>query len=229
MCTETHAVGVADADSARCDVIDHPGELVDAQYGHVSARAKASSNLLESLHRARPEVGPDDVRQQAEDALEIRLVRLDESMRQQVKAQVDVVGVRRGDRQISDGGANRDDLDAACLVEADQIVQVGGNVVALEYLGVGQIRRCEFGVRVPDVEDNAGIGGPPVGHGCDACCESAIRRHGQEFTGDLRTGWARSPASTGISAGDTCGRTRRGRARCSPGRTRCDTSGGSAR
>ena len=229
MCAETHAIGVADADSAGCDVVDHPGELVDAQYGHVSASAKASSNLLESLHRARAEVRPDDVRQQTEDALEIRLVRLDESMRQQVQTQVHVVGIRRGDRQISNGGAHRDDLDAACLIEPDQIVQVCGNVVALEDLGVGKIGRCEFGVRVPDVEDNAGIGGPSVGHGCDACCVSAIRRHGQEFTGDLRSDWGRSPGSTRISAGDTCGRTRRGRARCSPGRTRCGTSVGSVR
>ncbi len=88
MRAEADAVGVGDADTGGNDVVDHAGELVDTEDGHRSADAQTRAHGLEVLERARAVVGPHDVREQTEDAVEVESVRLDETVRQQVQAQV---------------------------------------------------------------------------------------------------------------------------------------------
>ncbi len=93
---EAYAVGVADADTGRDDVVGHARELVDARDLDVQAGATgAGADRLEAVDRAGAERRPHDVGQQPEDAVEVLAVRGDEPVRQQVQAQVDVVRVGR--------------------------------------------------------------------------------------------------------------------------------------
>ena len=85
MSPEAHAVGVGDADARRHDVVRHSRELVDT--GHLepqSCAACAQPHLINLLGCHRAERGPRDIGQQAEDAVEVGLVRLDQPPREQV-------------------------------------------------------------------------------------------------------------------------------------------------
>src|SRR5690606_14061462 len=66
------------------------------------------------------EVGPHDVAEQTEHAVEVLPMRLDQAVRQQVQPQVDVVRVGRWLVQFADGGAHSDDLDASVGVRTQQ-------------------------------------------------------------------------------------------------------------
>ena len=115
----------------------HPGCLVDVGHGHRSTRPQLQAGLLETLDRARTMVGPHHVGEQAELAVEVDAVRCDEPVREQMQPQVDVVGVDGGGGDVGDRRADRDDLDAARLVGADQGFEVGGDVGEVEDVGAG--------------------------------------------------------------------------------------------
>ncbi len=110
---EPDPVGVADAHPAREHVVDHPGELVDRVDGHRAAGPQPGADVLEALDLAGAVVGPHDVGQQAEDAVEVGLVGLDQTVGEQVEAQVGVIGVGRRVGQLADPDLDGHDLDIA--------------------------------------------------------------------------------------------------------------------
>jgi hypothetical protein len=73
--SQAHPVGVGDPHAGGHDVVDHAGELVDAEDLSPVPDAAAGPGVLETLDRTRPVVGPDDVGQH-EDALEVDRVGL---------------------------------------------------------------------------------------------------------------------------------------------------------
>ena len=76
---EADPVGVGDPDAARDHVVDHARELVDAVDREMPAGgALDDAQLVDAIGRARPGRRPGDVRQQAEDAVEVGLVRRDQ-------------------------------------------------------------------------------------------------------------------------------------------------------
>ena len=78
------------------DVVGHPRELVDAEHRAPWPRARSRSRvLLEAVDGAGAGVGPHDVGQHAEDAVEVDRVCGDQPVREQVQAQVGVGGVGR--------------------------------------------------------------------------------------------------------------------------------------
>ncbi len=82
-------------------------------------------------------------------------MRLDETVRQQVQAQVDVVSVDGRLRQVRDVGAHHHLLDLARLVVTGEQGEIGRDVRALESRRSGFARLAEGGCRVPRVEDGA--------------------------------------------------------------------------
>jgi hypothetical protein len=92
---EPDPVRVRNSDAAGQDVVDHPRELVDAEHGHRPTQPQPGSHALEPGDRARPVVGPHDVREQPEHPVEVDLVRAHQPVAEQVQAQVDVGRVDR--------------------------------------------------------------------------------------------------------------------------------------
>ncbi len=151
MGTQTHAVGVADAHAGRHHVVGHARELVDAEHLHATVGGhQAQSRRLEVVDRAGTAIGPDDVGQHAEDAVDVHVVRPDQAVREQVQAQVRVGDVGRRRADVDD---RPDDVraHAAVGVHALEGSQRDGYSV---WAGV---RRClaQRRSRVPGVQDDA--------------------------------------------------------------------------
>ncbi len=170
---EADPVGVGDAHARRDDVVDHPGELVHAEDGDRAADAQAGADQLETVDRAGAEVGPHDIGEQAEEAVEVHAVRLHQTVRQQVQTQVGVVRVDRRGRQVGDRGADHNLLDLTGLVVTGQQREVRRNVGALERDGSVVLVLAQFGGGVPGVEDRARLG-----HVGDAYCRCSLCTHG---------------------------------------------------
>ena len=100
---EPYAVAVGDPDAGGDDVVDHARELVDPVDGHVPDR-RAQPVRVEPGGLDRAGAGPRDVGQQPEDAGQVRAVRLDQPVGEQVQPQPDVVGV---DRRARTGRGSR--------------------------------------------------------------------------------------------------------------------------
>ena len=77
---EADPVGVGDPHAAGHHVVDHAGELVHAVDGRPGRGAQPQPGRLEALDRAGAVVRPHDVGQQAEDAVEVEAVRLDQAV-----------------------------------------------------------------------------------------------------------------------------------------------------
>ena len=108
------------------DVVDHPRELVDAVDGDVPVRrAQPPPRRLEVGDGARAGAGPDDVRQDAEDPVQVDRARRDEAVAQQVQPQV---GVRRVGRRRVEVDLDPAELDAdvADVVGALRLLPRGG-------------------------------------------------------------------------------------------------------
>ena len=140
------------------DVVDHPRELVDAVHRDRAAPPQPGSHRLEAVHRARPEVGPHHVGQDAEDPVDAGAVRLDQPMGQQVQPQVGVVGVGGLVVQRRDHRAHHDDVDVAVLVAAGQLGQLGGNLGHRQPHGARRAVAGQLGRGEPRVEDGS-VGG----------------------------------------------------------------------
>ncbi len=155
--TEPHPVRVPDPDAGRHHVVDHPGELVDAEHGQRATVGPCPlTGVRQFIKGDRSERRPRHVRQQSEDAVQVDGARPHEPVRQQVEAQVDVCD-RVGRRlQVGDGGGHRVGRDAADMIGRDPGRQIGH-----VQRGVTQSR-----LRVPDLDDLAGgAGGDPDGAG----------------------------------------------------------------
>ena len=94
--TEADAVGVGDPDAGGHHVVHHARELVDAEDGDGAAPAQLGAGQFEAFHGGGAEVGPHDVGELAEDAVQVDGVGPDQAVREQVQAKVGVGGVRRG-------------------------------------------------------------------------------------------------------------------------------------
>lgn len=122
MGAEAHAVGVGDADAGGDDVVRHARELVDAVDRQVQALgAGGEAGALDVPGGDGADGGPRDVGQEAEDAVQVLAVGLDQAVAQQVQAQVGVVGVERLVVGRGDDGAYGDDLDAAARVRSQRL------------------------------------------------------------------------------------------------------------
>ncbi len=111
------------------------GELVDPpEHGDVTADAQTGADDLEVLDGARAEVRPHDVGEETEDAVHVLPVGLNQAVREQMQAQVRVVGVDRSPGEVRDRGAHHDLGDLAGLVGADQQRKVRRDVGSFESL-----------------------------------------------------------------------------------------------
>src|SRR5690606_4687965 len=124
---QTDPVGVGDAYAGGHDVVDHPGELVDAvDSDGLAGRAQAAARQLEALDGARARGGPHDVGEEAEDAVHREPVRLHESRGEEVQTQPRVLRGGRGSGEVRD----LDELDVgahpAYVVGAGHGGQLGG-------------------------------------------------------------------------------------------------------
>ena len=139
---EADPIRVRDAHAGGNDVVDHAGELVDAEHGEVRAvRPRAQADVAEGVQGDRPEGGPRHVRQQPEDPVEVQAAGLREPVGEQVQSQVGICRVDGRGVQVGDVDTQRAHLDAADLVGADARVDarhVEG--------GAAQRRRREPGV-----------------------------------------------------------------------------------
>ena len=97
---QAHPVSVGDPHAGRHDVVDHAGELVDAEDDDRTPSPQPGPGVLEGIHRARAVVGPHDIGQLGENALEVERVGLRQAVREQVQPQVGVGGVRGGRIEI---------------------------------------------------------------------------------------------------------------------------------
>ena len=165
---EADPVGVGDPDAGGDDVVDHPRELVHAVDGDGAAPAQPGAGQLEVLDGGGAEVGPDDVGELAEDAVEVDAVRLDQAVREQVQAQVGVGGVGR---RLVEVDLDEDDfLFGAAVGVGSGGGDVGQGRVRVrdvpQVLRRGSQRRC----REPHVQHGGftvagGDGGEPVAVG----------------------------------------------------------------
>ena len=103
------------------DVVGHLRELVDRDDRQLAVqRAGAEAGGVEVGGVDRAAVGPGDVRQDAEDPVQVDGVGLGEPVAQQVQAQVGVVRVLRRVGEVLDDRQDRHDRDVAQLVRADR-------------------------------------------------------------------------------------------------------------
>ncbi|GAA3108259.1 hypothetical protein GCM10020254_62750 [Streptomyces goshikiensis] len=146
------------------DVVRHPRELVDRGDLEVQALgAGVQADGLDLVDRDRAQGGPGDVGQQAEDAVQVLAVRLDQAVAEQVQAQVRVVRVQRLVLQGGDHRTDGHDLDAADRVLAERLRRggpqqfhglLGGEALGAGRAGLGD----QLGGGEPGVEDGA-VGG----------------------------------------------------------------------
>ena len=104
---------------------------LDTIYGSDTLPWSRPRDLLEALDRARAEAGPHRVGEQAEEAVEVGLVGPDQPVRQQVEAQVAVVGIEGRVVEGVEERGHRDALDVASLVAS----QGAGDVPAQQLGG----------------------------------------------------------------------------------------------
>ena len=91
---EAHAVGVGDPHPRRDDVVGHARELVDREdLERLAGRARRCWTLRQRGGVDGAVARPGDVVEHAEEAVEVGLVGPDQAVREQVQAQVGVVGV----------------------------------------------------------------------------------------------------------------------------------------
>jgi hypothetical protein len=128
MRAESHPIGVGDAHTGGHDVVDHPGKLVHAVHRDRAAAAQSRAHDLETLDRARPMVGPHHIGQHPEQAVGVKAVRGDQSMREQMQSQIGVVGVGGLIVERADHRAHDDGLGIALVVAAGQRRQLVGNL-----------------------------------------------------------------------------------------------------
>ena len=106
---EAHAVGVGDPHAGRRDVVGHARELVDAVDRRATRRRRGSAAAPRAARRGRPGRGSSRRRWAARRRGPSRsAVGLHEAVREQVQAQVGVVGVGGRRLEVVDHG---DDLD----------------------------------------------------------------------------------------------------------------------
>jgi hypothetical protein len=84
MSSESNPVCVGDPYPGGHHVVDHPRELVHAVDRHRAASAQSQTHRFEAFDATGTVVGPDHVRQGAEDAIEVAPVRFDQTVREQV-------------------------------------------------------------------------------------------------------------------------------------------------
>ncbi|MPM19882.1 hypothetical protein SDC9_66309 [bioreactor metagenome] len=159
MGTEPGPVGIGEAYATRDDIVDHPRELVDREHRDVTLPSpQPRPGGLEVVDGTRAGRGPHDVRQHAEDTVQVERVGPDQGVTEQVQAQVGVGGVGRRRVQV-DHGEHRLCAHPACLVrhQARRHRLRRGRAVGLAE------RRCG----IPGVQDlTGGVDGgqtPPVG------------------------------------------------------------------
>jgi len=82
--TQTDAIGVGDPHTCGNHVVNHARELVHAVNHHVAALTQARTGHFKTLDGGWAEVGPYDVGELAEDAIQVDAVGLDQTVRKEV-------------------------------------------------------------------------------------------------------------------------------------------------
>jgi hypothetical protein len=142
---ETDPVGVGDAHARRHHVVDHAGELVEPVDGQVPAGGPLrGAQFVDLVGRARPGRRPRDVGQDAEDAVHVGLVRLDDAVREQVQPQVRVEGVggrvgeRPDDHELRRRRGAGGRCGGLCLRRRGAEAEASARVPGVEDLSVGR-------------------------------------------------------------------------------------------
>ena len=203
---EPHAVRVTDAHTRRHHVVGHAREAVDARDAQLlAAGGELEPHGVDVVDLARAAIGPGDVRQQAEHAVEVEAMGDDETVREQVEPQRRIERVDRSRGEVveddGDGDAGRaercraarrthdasevrvaagDDVElAAACTGAGQ--QLGGSLgtcaVEPEHgePGVEQAAGALVAGREPDAEGGRGHAGSSVVDVSSACRSRVVR------------------------------------------------------
>ena len=154
---ETHTARVADADSLRQHVIGHARKAVDELHLQPGPLQLEPIRLGERRIDGAA-IGPCDNGQDAEDAVEIDAVGLDEPVAEQVESQIGVFDSR--------GCCIKIDLDVARLdVDTAPVIFIAGQRVARDPALVARGCAAEPGLRKPCVEN------PPAIQRCESASE----------------------------------------------------------
>ena len=168
--------------------------------------AHAPAQLLDAVHRRRAEVGPGDVGELAEQAVEVVRARRHQPVRQQVQAQVRVAGA--GGRVVGVDG----ELHGLHVHSADLVVALGRGV-RLERLGHRLLAQADLAE--PGVEHRAVVG--DGGQATSPC--SRHRRPPFACTCHVRFTTCCGPPRRSLGCPRTAPAHRR-RPRCAPTRSR---------
>jgi hypothetical protein len=130
MGAQADTIAVGDPHAGRHDVVGHPRELVhrvDRERHAGAAEAQPHFVDLGGMHGA--VTAPRDVRQDAEDPVEVEAVRPDQPVREQVQPQVGVRSVARRRVEILDDADHRLRADGAALVARGSVHELGRRLV----------------------------------------------------------------------------------------------------
>ena len=157
MRAQAHAAGVRDAHAGGHHVVDHARELVDPVHGERAALARhVPLDALDGLDRDGAAVGPRDVLQVAEDAVQVHAAGKHQAVRQQVQAQVGVRTVgRRGVRVDDDADGPQGDGTIGVRVNR------GGDRRCITGHGVTEAEPAEAHVEDGAVRVEGGDAGAP--------------------------------------------------------------------
>ncbi len=141
---EANVVGVGDANARGHYVVGHARELVHRAHLELdSLRDQLDASALEFLAVEGATVAPDDVRQDAEDPLEVAAMGLDLALREEVEPEIDIRDI---DRRVGEIADESDDRAARALISEWRIVRTNGSE--------RHSQRLEDGVIVPvPIED----------------------------------------------------------------------------
>ena len=148
MRTQAQAVTVTNTHAGGNHVIHQAGELINVAHTQVAQLAQTNRKLLELGGKHRAVVSPRNIRQGAEQAVQVQLIRANQGVGEQVQAQVCVQGVFGCLIQV-DGGGTHLGTGVARRVLSDQVLQL---VRDGQVGGLGEGGRGE-----PGVQDGAGV------------------------------------------------------------------------
>ncbi|MNT10195.1 hypothetical protein D3C72_1450120 [compost metagenome] len=114
MRTQPYARRIGNAHAAGHDVVGHAGNLVHAaNFQRLPRGAQLPAQGIHLIHRARPHGRPRHVGQHAEQAIQVRIMRADQAMAEQMQPKIGVMRIGGRFIQRSNGGAHGNNIHLA--------------------------------------------------------------------------------------------------------------------
>jgi hypothetical protein len=107
MRAQPHPIGIGDTDAGRDHVVRHSRDLVDASdFEQATRGAHLPSDMIDFARQARADRCPCDVGQDREHPGQINAARRNQTVAEQMQAQIDVVGIDGRLAERADRGAD---------------------------------------------------------------------------------------------------------------------------